>query len=112
MALLVVCAGSAKDGAGVSEMCYKCDGFCETIRFRDTGTYCNLARQLTQVIEQETMILVRGSCRLDEIRRENMLPKEFYEHVFQCTTCGRKFIMMAETVSGCGGSWQRLSEDD
>ncbi|HON79824.1 MAG TPA: hypothetical protein PK544_15125 [Spirochaetota bacterium] len=91
-------------------MCYRCDGFLEKIRFREPQQYYNIVRQLLIVLEQETMVLLRGSCRLDDLDKEKPWPEDFIEHVFQCTTCGRKFMLLADTYNGCAGSWDVYEE--
>ncbi len=91
-------------------MCFKCDGFKETIRFRDAGSYYNLVKQLQQVVDQETMVLIAGTCGLGDIDRKKQWPNDYIEHTFQCTTCGMRFMLSAETYHGCGGSWNILRD--
>ena len=46
----------------------------------------------------------------DDLEKEKPWPEDFIEHVFQCTTCGRKFMLLADTYNGCAGSWDVYEE--
>lgn len=89
-------------------MCEKCDGFSETIRIEHPYEYFNIVEQARTILDEGTMVIVEGNCNFDEISR-NKFPDDVLYHVFQCTSCGRKFSLCVETYHGSGGSWKVIN---
>ena len=86
-------------------MCYKCDGFSETIKIEHPYEFFNIVEQVRVVLNEGTMKVIEGNCNLDDIRQGRPFPEDVTYHVFQCTNCGRKFSLCVETYHGSGGSW-------
>lgn len=79
--------------------CKKCDGFSERFNVPNPDEYQNLVRQLIQIVNEGTFLLVHADCPLDEILRPT-LPGDFVAHEFECFACGRQFRLAADTYHG------------
>lgn len=92
-----------------SRMCSRCDGFLERRRINSAYEYRDLVRQLVEIIQQGTFRLVRGSCALEDILKPKRLPGDLITHIFECTTCSRRFSLEVETYHGSGGDWEVMT---
>lgn len=90
-------------------MCYKCDGFSESIRIKHTYEYFSIVDQAKVTLREGTLEIVEGNCNFDDIIKGKAFPNDVLYHIFRCTTCGRKFSLFIETYRGSGGSWEVLS---
>jgi hypothetical protein len=79
--------------------CPKCSGFSQRINIHTTREYRGIARQLIEIVEQGTFLLVRADCPLQEIL-EPTLPGDIVHHEFECFACGRRFSLSADTYHG------------
>ncbi len=93
-------------------MCYKCDGFSETIEIKHPYELFNLVEQLKEVINEGTMRILESNCNLDDIRKNSPFPEDVIYHVFQCTDCNLKFSLCVETYHGSGGTWEVMPDKD
>jgi hypothetical protein len=83
--------------------CPKCDGFSQRFNILDLGEYQDIVRQLIEVVNQGTFLLVHASCPLQDMLK-TPLPGDVIYHNFQCFACGRSFQLSADTYHG-GASW-------
>jgi len=83
-------------------MCPKCEGFAERMNPVSRREYLDIVRQLIQIVSEETFLLVRADCPLEEML-ETPMPRDCVHHDFQCTTCGRAFQLFADTYHGRAG---------
>ena len=88
-------------------MCSRCDGFLERRRVNSPYEYRDLVRQILETVEEGTFRLVSGTCRLEEIL-SNRWPDSM-THVFECTTCSRRFQLAVERYHGLGGTWEVMT---
>jgi hypothetical protein len=56
-----------------------------------------------QIVNEGTFKLVRADSRLEEMF-ETPMPGDVISHEFECSTCGRQFVLSADTYHG-HGSW-------
>lgn len=84
-------------------MCSKCDRFQERLNFSSLSEYLHIVRELIQVVKEGTLTLTRADCRLEEMF-ETPMPGDVICHEFQCTNCGRRFTLSADTYHG-SASW-------
>ncbi len=91
---------------GDVQMCPKCGGFIEKITITEPNEYYDLVKQLQTILAEGTMSLVRATCDLKAIGQNLPWPADYIEHVFECTSCGRKFRLAIETYHGSGGAWE------
>ncbi len=89
-------------------MCSRCDGFLETRRVDTPYEYRDLARQILEIVEENTFRLVTGTCPLDEILTARPWPADYVYHVLECTTCSRRFELGVDTYHG-RGEWRVMS---
>ena len=54
--------------------CPKCDGFTERVNFASPGEYLDTVRQLVEVVNQGSLLLVFASCPVQDIF--NLLSQE------------------------------------
>lgn len=79
-------------------MCPRCDGFGERIYISSRPEYLDLAKQLMQTVREGTFVLVEGNYPLDTMFDP---PHDaFIHHEFKCTSCGRAFLLHADTYHG------------
>lgn len=79
--------------------CPKCDGFSERLHFNTPWEYRDIVRQLIEVVEQGTFVLIHADCPLRRIL-EPTWPGDSVGHEFECFVCGRKFQLSADTYHG------------
>ena len=92
-----------------TSMCSRCDGFLERRRVNSPYEYRDLVRQIREIVKEGTFRVVRGTCTLESILTTDDLPEPLIEHVFECTTCLRRFQLAVETYHGSGGSWEVMT---
>ena len=85
------------------EPCPKCDGFSQRFNILDPHEYQDIVRQLNEVVNQGTLLLVHASCPLQDMLNATS-PGDTIFHNFQCFACGRTFQLFADTYHG-GASW-------
>jgi hypothetical protein len=83
--------------------CPKCDGFSQRFNIGDLREYQDIVRQLIEVVNQGTFLLVQASCPLQEMLN-TALQGDTVFHKFQCFACGRPFQLFADTFHGWA-SW-------
>jgi hypothetical protein len=94
----------------VGMSCKRCEGFSERRNFSHPRDYRDIVRQLMDVIEQGTFVLVKASCPLYELLGP-VWPGDILEHVFECTACGSKYRLMADTWHG-SVNWGPMANED
>jgi hypothetical protein len=83
--------------------CPKCDGFSQRFNIGDLREYQDIVRQLIEIVNQGTFLLVHASCPLQDMLK-HPLPGDTIFHELQCFACGRTFQLFADTYHG-GASW-------
>lgn len=61
--------------------------------------YRSVVRQLLQIVAEGTFKIVLADIPLEDLLQEP-IPEAFIRHDFECTTCGTKFALMADTYHG------------
>jgi len=84
--------------------CSLCDGFSQRFNILSLREYQNIIRQLIEVVNQGTLLLVNASCPIEDMLLKDPLPGDAIFHNFRCFACGRAFQLFADTYHG-GGSW-------
>jgi hypothetical protein len=59
-----------------------------------------MIRQLIEIVEQGTFLLIHADCPLQEILGTQPWPGDSIGHEFECFLCGRKFRLGADTYHG------------
>jgi len=70
--------------------------------------YYALLHQLKDRLEQKTLLLIKGTAPLDDIKPDTPWPDDIIEHTFQCTQCRQRFLLSVETYHGTGGTWEAV----
>ena len=83
--------------------CPKCDGFSQRFNIGSLREYRDIVRQLIEIVNQGTFFLMRASCPLQDVFN-TPVPGDTILHDFQCTACGRAFLLGADTYHG-NASW-------
>ena len=83
--------------------CPKCDGFSQRFNILSLREYEDIVRQLIEVVNQGTFLLVHADCPLQDMLN-SPLPGDIIFHNFQCFACGRTFQLFADTYHG-NASW-------
>jgi hypothetical protein len=81
------------------DTCSECSKFSQRLNIYTASEYQDIARQLIDIVEQGTLVLVRADCSLQEILKPT-LPGDFVVHEFRCFACGCKFRLSADTYHG------------
>lgn len=81
------------------DSCPKCSGFAERLHFNTPEEYQGIVRELIEIVEQGTFLLIHADCPLQRIL-EPTFPGDSIGHVFECFVCGRKFSLSADTYHG------------
>jgi len=110
MALLAVDSQSLKTVESLrvwqnSQMapCSRCDGLAQRFNIGTPYEYQSLVRQLIEVVNQGTFLLVEASCPLRDVLQP-IWPGDAISHKFKCFACGRTFELFADTYHG-NASW-------
>lgn len=90
-------------------MCEKCDGFAERLNLEFPREYLDIVRQLIDIVKQRTFTLVRADCELEEMFNTPW-PGDIIFHEAQCSNCGRRFTLFADTYHG-NASWHTSDGD-
>ena len=61
--------------------------------------YRDFVRKLIEVVNEGMLRLVKADCPLEELVEGNW-PGDVLGHDFQCTMCGRRFALHANTYHG------------
>jgi hypothetical protein len=83
--------------------CPKCDGFSPRFNISTIREYRDIVRQLIEIVNQGTFLLVHASCPLQDMFK-TPAPGDSIFHNFQCFACGRTFQLYADTYHG-HASW-------
>jgi len=86
-------------------MCSRCDGFSEKIRIVHPYEYLNIVEQLKVILSEGTLKIIQGNCDFYTLQKGQLWPDDVLYHVFECTSCDRKFELSVETYHGSGGAW-------
>ncbi len=86
-------------------MCSQCDGFAERIKINSAREYFDLIDQVRIILDQGIMILLDSSCSLKRIKKGKGLPTDYVDHIFRCSTCGRKFRLQFQVYPAASGEW-------
>ena len=79
--------------------CPKCDRFAERFNIREPREYRDIARQLIELVNQGTFLIVRASCPLEDVLKGRW-PGDIVFHDLKCFACGRLFHLHADTYHG------------
>jgi hypothetical protein len=79
--------------------CSKCSGFSQRLNFERPHEYLDIVRQLIEVVEQGTFLLVKADCPLEDLFQSSW-PGDVVVHEFACAACGRTFKLSADTYHG------------
>ena len=79
--------------------CSRCQGFSERFYLYTPREYRDLARQLIEIVNQGTFLLLHSTYALKDLLGE-VFPDDIISHDFQCTGCGRAFQLSADTYHG------------
>jgi len=91
-------------------MCYQCDEISKTIKIINPNEYISIVEQAKNFVVGGILILLNGTCSLDEIGKGKPWPDDIIRHMFKCTDCGRVFTLGVETYHGSGGEWSVVIE--
>jgi hypothetical protein len=67
--------------------CPKCDGFTERVNFATPGEYLDTVRQLVEVVNQGSFLLVFASCPLQDMFN-TPIPGDCIFHLFNAPRAG------------------------
>lgn len=84
--------------------CSLCDGFSQRFNILSLREYQDIIRQLIEVVNQGTFLLVNATCPLEDMLKDP-LPGDTIFHNVRCFACGRAFQLFADTYHG-NGSWR------
>ena len=79
--------------------CPECCGFSERLNLGTPREYLDIVRQLIEIVQQGTFLLVRADCSLHELPGQTW-PGDILIHEFECFACGRSFELSADTYHG------------
>ena len=86
--------------------CTKCDGFAQRFNIATIREYRDVVRQLMEIVNEGTFLLVYASCPLQEVFQvfQAAMPGDSIHHDFRCFACGRTFHLGADIYHG-HASW-------
>jgi hypothetical protein len=90
--------------------CKQCEGFSKQRNFNHPHEYRDLARQLMEIVEQGTFVMVKASCPLRELLGP-VWPGDVLIHVFECTACRSKYQLFADTWHG-SVNWRTTNDEE
>lgn len=82
--------------------CPRCAELQTALSIEKPSEYLELARRLIGLIDKGVVVLTESSCTLEALFNSEW-PADTAEHNFQCTACGRKFQLFADTYHGHAG---------
>jgi hypothetical protein len=88
-----------------SEGCERCEAWRAERRIAEPGDYFAIARELEHAIAQGVLLLLTGSCGLEEIVPGCVWPGDVLIHEIECAACGARYVLSVDTYHG-GGTWR------
>ena len=61
--------------------------------------YLELALRILNLVKDGTFVLLESTCTLEDLFKSEW-PSDIVEHNLECTACGRKFQLFADTYHG------------
>ena len=74
----------------------------ESLSFDKPREYLELARRLLNAVNEGKLSVIECSCPLQDLFSAEW-PANLVEHDFECSACGRKFQLFADTYLGRAG---------
>jgi len=82
--------------------CAQCEEFQDGLSFVKPRDYLEFALRVLKVVESGTLQLLESTCPLQDLFKDEW-PADIVEHNVECSTCGRKFQLFADTYRGNAG---------
>jgi hypothetical protein len=89
--------------------CVRCGDVPSEIEIQSPGEYHTIMASARLCLSDGTLLLLHGTCDVQDILDGQPWPDDYMEHTFACTACGRRFELAVETYHGSGGHWRALS---
>lgn len=80
------------------------------IRIHTAHELRGMAAQVLRMIATGLLEFVRGDHPSGFAAHETPWPGDYVETVVECSSCGQRFRLCAETYHGAGGSWEALED--
>jgi hypothetical protein len=88
--------------------CEQCAELDKRIPLPTPASHLALAGATRELIAAGTLVLVEGSVPLESLQPGQPLPSDGTDsirHPVACATCGRRYVLWADTYHG-GGGWE------
>jgi hypothetical protein len=92
----------------ISDPCASCAELDRRIPLPTVARYLELAAAARELVDDGVLELVQGNVPLASLQPGQPLPSDgsdSIQHVFACKTCGRRYVLWADTYHG-GGAWE------
>jgi len=90
--------------------CKNCEKWSEEKRIHAPYVYLDLLEKLRNALQNKELIIVKGTCSIEEILSSSCCPDDILEHEFSCPECGAKFNLYVNTYKGSGGWWNPVEK--
>jgi hypothetical protein len=91
-----------------TDTCQRCAKLDERIVLPTVARYLELAEAARELLADGTLTVVEGNVSLESLQPGRPLPSDGSDsirHLFECTACGRRYALWADTYHG-GGAWE------
>jgi hypothetical protein len=82
--------------------CAQCEEFVDGLSFDQPREYLEFALRVLRVVESGSLTLLESTCSLQDLFKPEW-PSDIVEHNLECSSCGRKFQLFADTFRGHAG---------
>ena len=90
-------------------ICKECNEFPLKYKIKRPNEYYKIIEQVGEKINRGKFILIKGTCSLDEIKRDKPFPDDIIQHKFKCISCGSIFELFVDSYHG-GGYWNKKND--
>lgn len=86
-------------------MCDYCSNIKKTEDFSSPKLYEETIEYIKDLVENRGFIVVEGSCKLGEHKKDGHWIDDIIYHIIKCPKCGKRFTCTVNTYRG-GGSFE------